>query len=245
MLEEKLDPGLTFSKVRAVVNGTIRCPTQARVYCSILHWDISIGNVMVDTSSMVRVIDWGYGKLLPDAGLTHEAAAHRRAVATKWQLEDMSILATSKAIHQSLTGTSLYMSIPVLCGAGVRGLLDDFESLFYVILHALSALENSKDPVICAFDFHESRNLAMVRTGCLASEACFLSFFGVTRCSDALHKLLCNLREYLFVSNGKYIAPDLVVDPCTPRGTDVQLLRGFIDEDMMSLLQDKETPLQT
>ncbi|KAJ2831403.1 hypothetical protein GGI24_001586 [Coemansia furcata] len=247
---ERFGTDSTFIKARNVVQGTIRCLTQARVFSGILHRDISTGNVMVRSDGSIKVIDWGYGKLLPVAGLVPEVIAHRKVVATKWGYKDDSILAldepasaTNIVAHNPLTGTPLYMSIPVLCGANVRGIIDDFESLFYVIMHALSALEKSSDPIVCAFDFRESRTLAMVRTGCLADPSVFLQFFGVTKLSDQLRQLLHKLREYLFVDNGKYIAPSLVVNAYTPRGTNLELLRGYIDEDTMSLLQEKDSPL--
>ncbi|KAJ2089306.1 hypothetical protein GGI09_006288, partial [Coemansia sp. S100] len=223
----------TFDKVRVVVSGTLRCLAQAYVLCAILHRDISMGNVRVNRRGQVKVIDWGYGKLLPVDGLSDEAIRHRGAVLMKWEFVGDAASTTNKP----LTGTPYYMSIPVLSAATARGPMDEIESTFYVVLHALSTLESSKDPIVCAFDYHENRNLAMVRVGCLARESRFLEFFGVKNVSCELRQLLYKYRKYLFVDNGEYIAPDLVIDPYTPRGNNPELLSGYIDEETMDLLK--------
>ncbi|KAJ2037500.1 hypothetical protein IW146_000555 [Coemansia sp. RSA 922] len=223
----------TLDKVRVVINGTLRCLAQAYALSAILHRDISMGNVRVNRSGQVKVIDWGYGKLLPVDGLSDEAIRHRGAVLAKWEFEGDAASTTNKP----LTGTPYYMSIPVLSAATARGPMDEIESTFYVVLHALSTLESSKDPIVCAFDYHENRNLAMVRVGCLARESRFLEFFGVKNVSCELRQLLYKYRKYLFVDNGEYIAPDLVIDPYTPRGNNPELLSGYIDEETMDLLK--------
>ncbi|KAJ2109511.1 hypothetical protein GGI16_000702 [Coemansia sp. S142-1] len=223
----------TLDKVRVVISGTLRCLAQAYALSAILHRDISMGNLRVNRSGQVKVIDWGYGKLLPVDGLSDEAIRHRGAVLTKWEFVGDAASTTNKP----LTGTPYYMSIPVLSAATARGPMDEIESTFYVVLHALSTLESSRDPIVCAFDYHENRNLAMVRVGCLARESRFLEFFGVKNVSCELRQLLYKYREYLFVDNGEYIAPLLVLDPYTPRGNNPELLSGYIDEETMDLLE--------
>ncbi|KAJ2742219.1 hypothetical protein GGI20_004642 [Coemansia sp. BCRC 34301] len=228
-------------KVANVVKSVIRCLTQARVRAGILHRDISLGNVMVAMDGTVKVIDWGYGKVLHDSELSSETVELRKTVAAKWGYQDDLAPTHSRDMHNPLTGTPLYMSIPVLTGANIRGIVDDIESLFYVVLHAISIRESNSSYVARGFGYHDNDTLALVRTGCLAREARSLQLFGITRVSGELRDLLCKLREYLFVANGEYIAPDLLIDPETLRGTNLELLRSYIDECTFKLLQGNES----
>ncbi|KAJ2744508.1 hypothetical protein GGI20_002909 [Coemansia sp. BCRC 34301] len=228
-------------KVANVVKSVIRCLTQARVRAGILHRDISLGNVMVAMDGTVKVIDWGYGKVLHDSELSSETVELRKTVAAKWGYQDDSAPTHSRDMHNPLTGTPLYMSIPVLTGANIRGIVDDIEGLFYVVLHAISIRESSSSYVARGFGYHDNDTLALVRTGCLARETRFLQLFGITQVSGELRNLLCKLREYLFVANGEYIAPDLLVDPETLRGTNLELLRSYVDECTFKLLQGNES----
>ncbi|KAJ2877889.1 hypothetical protein H4R27_006034, partial [Coemansia aciculifera] len=245
MVGEARSADVTYVKVRSIVSSTLRCLALAFVLCGILDRDISMGNVLTGLDGSVKVINWGYGKLLPAAGLSREAIALRKLVAAKWGFQDDSISlsnqpasAIDRVVHNPLTETPLYMSVPVLCGATARGPIDEIESLFYVTLHALSALENSSGSVIRGFTYHDNNTLAMVRISCLAHTSAFLQFFGVMKGSRELHQLLYKLREYLFVDNGVYIAPLLVFDPYTPRGNNPELLSAYIDTETMDVLQD-------
>ncbi|KAJ2873542.1 hypothetical protein H4R27_006576, partial [Coemansia aciculifera] len=176
-----------------------------------------------------------------------EATRDRKAVlattAKRWGYNGAKVLG-NEAAHDPLTGTPLYMSIPVLAGAKVRGLADDIESLFYVVLDVLARLQTKKDDAACGFDAHGNKTLAMVRAGCLSSRANFLLFFGISACSDQLRKLLCDLREFLFVNSDGFIASDLIIKPETPRGA-VKLLEPYADVETMELLSDKGKDMLT
>ncbi|KAJ1672225.1 hypothetical protein GGF38_000188 [Coemansia sp. RSA 25] len=238
-------PDPTLNKVKNIVRSVVHCLVQARVKGGILHRDISLGNVMVGANDTVKIIDWGYGKVLNVAGLSSDILDHRKAVSDKWGYEDCSALTTGIEVHNPLTGTPLYMSISILSGANVRGIVDDIESLFYVVLHALSLLDTKKGTVVHGFVYHDNANLAMVRTGCLACESRFLQFFGVGEASTDLQELLYALRNFLFVKDGEYIAPHLVIDAETQRGIDFELLRDYIDKNTLELLQDSGSPVHS
>lgn len=241
----KLDSVELYDNVKSIIQQALSCLVQARVKANILQRDVSVGNIMVARDGTIKIIDWGYAKVLDDKSLdsddddTIASRRKRRTDATlKWSCDD-AVVTQNGIAHRPLTGTPLYMSIPVLAGATVRGLPDDIESLFYVILDVLARLQTTLDDAACGFDAHGNKTLAMVRAGCLSSKLKFLQFFGISACSDQLRKLLCDLREFLFVNSDEFIASDLILDPDTKRGTRVDLLEPYIDKETMELLSDK------
>ncbi|KAJ2546286.1 hypothetical protein GGH95_006886, partial [Coemansia sp. RSA 1836] len=234
------------SQVMNIVRATLRCLVQARVKGNVLHRDVSMGNVMVGSGGAVKVIDWGYAKVIDDdsldSGDTSTTGNWEIILAeteSRWRYASKVVLRNEKA-HDPLTGTPLYMSIPVLAGAKVRGLADDIESLFYVVMDAISELQPKKDDVACGFEARDHRTQAMVRAGCLADKEIFPRFFGVSSRSGELQKLLRDLRKFLFVNSSGYIGSRLVVDPSTERGTEVELLKDYVDQNTMTLLGHKE-----
>ncbi|KAJ2862058.1 hypothetical protein GGH94_004507 [Coemansia aciculifera] len=247
----KLDSVELYDSIKCIVRHTLSCLVQARVKGNILHRDISPGNIMASSSGEVKIIDWGYAKLLEDNSLDgddDDTIASRRkrreGAALKWDYND-TVVTQNEMAHDPLTGTQLYMSIPVLAGAKVRGLPDDIESLFYVILDVLARLQTKMDKAACGLEANDNKSLAMVRAGCLSDEESFLCFFGISEGSAQLQKLLCNLREFLFVNSDKFIASRLIIKPETPRGTAVRLLEPYADVDTMELLSDKGKDMLT
>ncbi|KAJ2909963.1 hypothetical protein GGI21_001353 [Coemansia aciculifera] len=83
----------------------------------------------------------------------------------------------------------------------------------------------------------------MVRIDWLACESLFLQLFGISEISVELRQLLCNLRKFLLVADGEFIAPRLVLDASTPRGTDFDLLCDFVERDTLKLLKSDELPV--
>ncbi|KAJ2889789.1 hypothetical protein GGI21_006431, partial [Coemansia aciculifera] len=145
--------------VMTIVRATLRCLVEARVRGNVLHRDISVGNIMVASNNAgerkgsltVKVIDWGYAKVLDDVSMDNGDVAITTArkerlagIASRWRY-DSNVVIQNETAHDPLTGTPLYMSIPVLAGAKVRGLADDIESLFYVVMDSLARCGSKKD----------------------------------------------------------------------------------------------------
>ncbi|KAJ2785664.1 hypothetical protein GGI18_003329, partial [Coemansia linderi] len=113
----ELGSGELYNIIRDVVWQTLRCLARARVKANVLHRDISAGNIMIDSDGVVRIIDWGYAKVIDDASfdINERATRDRRALldatATRWRYDDHEVLQNEDA-HDPLTGTPLYMSIP-------------------------------------------------------------------------------------------------------------------------------------
>ncbi|KAJ2898385.1 hypothetical protein IWW38_001410, partial [Coemansia aciculifera] len=130
--------------VKRCVESVMQTLAEAR-HVSILHRDISAGNIAIK-NGRAYVIDWGYAKLLypPNERLTtvttellKEGNPGREEFIERWGLDWGEVMDTEKA-KDPFTGTSWYMSIQVLFQVRDRGIFNDIESLFYVILDALS-----------------------------------------------------------------------------------------------------------
>ncbi|KAJ2318265.1 hypothetical protein IWW52_002661, partial [Coemansia sp. RSA 2704] len=160
----------------------VRCLAQAWA-AGILHRDVSSGNVMVK-DGRATLIDWGYAKLVDDG------PANTDALAAKWGYAKHVVNAAEEA-HDPVTGTVLFMSIPVLVGSTNRSVIDDVESMLYVVLDAVSSTFNrANDVVPVALDFKDSRSLAYVRGCCFTEKQLFKQQFGVDRCNEQLERAL-------------------------------------------------------
>ncbi|KAJ2779876.1 hypothetical protein H4R18_003769 [Coemansia javaensis] len=196
--------------IASVGRQVVECLARARG-AGVLHRDVSAGNIAV-RDGQATLIDWGYAKL---AGEVDGADA----LASRWGFDRAEVMANEEA-HDPITGTPLFMSIPILAGAKERGLADDVESALYVLLDALYSIQphatsTSKTPP--GLDFGSNRAFSHVRASCLAEPDHYLGTFGIRECSPDLRALLDGLRSYLFVSDGRYTGCALAADPKTPR----------------------------
>ncbi|KAJ1936403.1 hypothetical protein GGF37_005624, partial [Kickxella alabastrina] len=143
----------------------------------LLHRDISAGNVCVKKNGRVYVIDWGCAKVI-DWGcakaigwgtaedISRDAAddpdttqLKHIEVAEQWGFKATTVGQVEVA-KDPFTGTSLFMGIPILSRNPIRGILDDLESLFYVIMDAVRPAYTERDDVQ-GFKFLDSPSLAI------------------------------------------------------------------------------------
>ncbi|KAJ2807670.1 Cyclin-dependent kinase-like 4 [Coemansia guatemalensis] len=200
----------------------------------ILHRDMSLGNITL-CKGQVKVIDWGYAKVLGTTDLDIDK------IAIRWHFDKEMVL-ENEAKHDPLTGTWPYMSIQVLFGSPKRDIMDDLESLFYVFLDALWRLYSSSssdytspDPRL-GFQFHDKKSLAATRAGILGSKAKYPQFFGFNSCCRNIPDILDALYECLFYSDDRYIGPILVHDPHYKRAIDNRLASKFLNAAAIATL---------
>ncbi|KAJ2059811.1 hypothetical protein GGI17_004149 [Coemansia sp. S146] len=197
--------GLPVSRVDMLVKDSVcnvvKTLTEA-LAANVLHRDISPGNIAIKNRT-AYVIDWGCAKLLcPPADLTL-----RTEIAKHWSFDWDEVLETEQE-KDSSTGTSLYMSTRLLLKTDTRGVYDDLESLFYVILDTLSDRPRTGKTGVQppGFRFYDSSNMAMTRLFCTQSGALFLEHFGVIlRRGSTLEYLLDAMRRFLFFDNGVHL----------------------------------------
>ncbi|KAJ2763342.1 hypothetical protein H4S06_000148 [Coemansia sp. BCRC 34490] len=207
------------------------CLVQARIH-GVIHRDISDGNIAVN-NEQARIIDWGYAKII-EAGSADNLGADLSIVsevAKQWGFEKDTVLKYEDA-SDHMTGTVLFMSIPVLFGARKRSLADDIESLFYVIIRAFSTSDNC-----CGFRYYDYKNLALTRVGILGCTDNYLKHFSAGSNVGGLRKTLDAMHRYLFYSGDRYIGHDLVNNENYERLPDLAMAAKFMDKKSVSALQ--------
>ncbi|KAJ2733470.1 hypothetical protein IW152_003021, partial [Coemansia sp. BCRC 34962] len=196
---------------------------------NVLHRDISAGNITVK-GGRVYVIDWGCAKLTEKP--SDEQAAD---MLSRWGFDSSNVV-QKESEKDSFTGTPLYMSIQMLFSVRRRGIVNDIESLFYVIMDSLSERARGKDSEgALGFVFHSERNLAMVRIGILGDDQRYLENFGVKSIgSAALRDIVDSMRKFLFFEGESYIGGRL--QGIYDRKMDVGVAKRFMNLETLSLL---------
>ncbi|KAJ2220996.1 hypothetical protein EV180_004811, partial [Coemansia sp. RSA 518] len=204
------------------ITKTTECLVEA-ASAGVLHRDISAGNITI-CKGQIRVIDWGYAKLL------HTNTPEIQNIANEWGF-DLGDVTKNENIHDGMTGTPLFMGIRVLFGHPTRSLLDDIESLFYVAMYALShlLLGPSASP---AFNVHENKTSAYVKLGSVTSRVSYLECFGVKVCSDDVKAQLDLLYQLLFCRDSQFIGGKLTEGKAEARVVDTTIMRKIIGSDL-------------
>ncbi|KAJ1935172.1 hypothetical protein GGF37_006095, partial [Kickxella alabastrina] len=117
----------------------------------VLHRDISAGNVCIKNDK-VYVIDWGCAKVI-GWGTAEDAARDTDPtqlkhieVAEQWGFNATTVGQVEVA-KDPFTGTPLFMGIPMLSSSPIRGILDDLESVLYVVIDAVRPAGTKRDDV--------------------------------------------------------------------------------------------------
>ncbi|KAJ2497697.1 hypothetical protein GGH96_004880 [Coemansia sp. RSA 1972] len=211
-----------YADITNVIYQTVSCLAEAAKF-DVFHRDISAGNITIH-KGQVRVIDWGYAKLL------NTNTPEIKDIANEWGF-NLGDVTKNEAIHDGMTGTPLFMSIRVLLGRSRRGMLDDIESLFYVAMYALSHL--SEGPRASpAFKVQDNDTAAYVKLGLVTARKSYLEIFGVKVCSDDVRAQLDLLYRLLFCRNNQFIGGELVDNKLDLRDVDQTIMREIIGDDL-------------
>ncbi|KAJ2655137.1 hypothetical protein GGH99_007225, partial [Coemansia sp. RSA 1285] len=147
-----------------------------------------------------------------------------------------AVVFEEEAKYDPITGTPLFMSIQVLLGTSLRGIMHDMESAFYTALYALATFNGTMDDAENfphGFDFVKPRTTAAARSGCLTHEDSYLRHFGIPSCLGATSAVLNAMYRFLFYENGKYIAARFLDDINRQRHADINFARGFMDASLL------------
>ncbi|KAJ1891865.1 hypothetical protein LPJ66_006679 [Kickxella alabastrina] len=172
----------------------------------VLHRDISAGNVCVKYDN-VYVIDWGCAKVI-GWGTTKDAARDTDStqpkhidVAKQWGF-NVTTVGQVEVAKDQFSGTPLFMGIPMLSSSPIRGILDDLESILYVVMDAVHPAGTKRDDVQ-GFKFLDSPSLAITRWGLIQEDVVLLKGFGVKNINPRLKGLICAMHQFLFEPENK------------------------------------------
>ncbi|KAJ2897201.1 hypothetical protein IWW38_001795 [Coemansia aciculifera] len=173
-----------------------------------LHRDISASNLAI-SGAQVRVIDWGCAKVLNKPS----DAALADGIASRWGVNWVTAVKTGEE-SDAFTGTPLYMSVQMLLRVRSRSIYNDIESLFYVVLDALSdRVRNDESKSVPGFRYCGRVKTALLRLGCLCSFDHALCRFGVQQASLCVPDGLLNaMHAFLFFEKGAFIGHKLQYD---------------------------------
>ncbi|KAJ2057859.1 hypothetical protein GGI17_005397 [Coemansia sp. S146] len=186
-------------KVKACTQSVMQTLVAA-LCANVLHRDVSPGNVTIK-GSRVYVIDWGCAKLTVLLSIGQAAD-----MTSRWGFDSSGVVG-KESEKDPFTGTPLYMSIPTLFKISQRGVFNDIESLFYVVLDSLSDwIRDRRSEGALGFAFYNESNLAMVRIGILGDAQRYLDDFGVKLIGPSVLKdTLDAMRKFLFFEGDCYI----------------------------------------
>ncbi|KAJ1862411.1 hypothetical protein LPJ73_000759 [Coemansia sp. RSA 2703] len=193
----------------------------------ILHRDISPGNIAV-CNGVAKVIDWGYA-LIFDL-----ESSESKEIANRWNFDPFVVIKED----DPFVGTDLYMSINLLSRSKKRGLLDDIESLFYVMLDAYSTRRTSSDKQIpYCFQFYNPKNFAASRAAILSLDT-WLSDFGVETNSSDLRRLFDKMHTFLFKQGNNFIGLRLMRNDGFERAIDIKVAKEFMNKKTRKILRN-------
>ncbi|KAJ1675947.1 hypothetical protein EV182_000274 [Spiromyces aspiralis] len=171
-VKKRRDPKL-LKRVATVVTQCLVAASEADVH----HRDISIGNICVDEDGTVRVIDWGCARVEPET-----LQAYRKKLMVDFpgdpsllSLPDADEVAGEEKKHDPFTGTPHFLSVRVLLRYTLRSVVDDIESLLYVLVYFV------------AKDTETFRNAPLCRKG-LTEEELALKKASAFTCLNHFHK---------------------------------------------------------
>ncbi|KAJ1944142.1 hypothetical protein GGF37_002332 [Kickxella alabastrina] len=213
----------------------------------VLHRDISAGNVCVKNDK-VYVIDWGCAKVI-GWGTAEDAARDTDPtqlkhidVAEQWGFNATTVGQVEVA-KDPFTGTPLFMGIPMLSSSPIRGILDDLESVFYVVMDSVRSAGTKRDDVQ-GFKFLDSPPLAITRWGLIQEDAVLLEEFGVKNINPRLKELICAMRRFLFEPENKVMNHHLWWDEKFVRRANWDAAPEFMYPKAIKLLKEDNGQLK-
>ncbi|KAJ1888741.1 hypothetical protein LPJ66_008411, partial [Kickxella alabastrina] len=213
----------------------------------VLHRDISAGNVCVKNDK-VYVIDWGCAKVIgwgtaeDTAKNTGPTQPNHIDVAEQWGFNATTVGQVEVA-KDPFTGTPLFMGIPMLSSSPIRGILDDMESVFYVVMDAVRPADTKRDDVQ-GFKFLDSQSLALSRYSIMMVEEKYLELFGIGNPGKIFRDLFHSMRRFLFEPGNQYISHQLWWDSAFKRQANWDAAPRFMHPEAIELLGEDNGQLK-
>ncbi|KAJ1946200.1 hypothetical protein GGF37_001302 [Kickxella alabastrina] len=194
----------------------------------LLHRDISARNVCIKNDKVLLAGD--------AARDTDPTQLKHIEIAEQWEFNATTVGRVEVA-KDPFIGTLLFMGIAILSRNPIQGILDDLESIFYVIMDAVRPAYTERDDVQ-GFKFLDSSSLAIIRWGLIQEDAVLLEEFGVKNISPRLIKLIRVMRQFLFESENKIMTHQLWSSNKFVRWANWDAAPEFMHPKAIELLKD-------
>ncbi|KAJ1922658.1 hypothetical protein GGI09_001073 [Coemansia sp. S100] len=190
----------------------------------VVHCDISAEHIAV-RSGHAFIFDWTRAQL----ATAEVPALLAKGLREKYSLSASDLQPLRWPRDDPVVQTAIYASIRSLWHDGTSSLVDGFESIFYVILHALYHSNHTPVGTPSAFKVLDQSTMAVVKTGCLADPELYLNYFGIADIGDELKAFLDKVRRFLFSADGIFVGGKLV-DSGFERSERPELAKIFLFE---------------
>ncbi|KAJ2724999.1 hypothetical protein GGI07_001568 [Coemansia sp. Benny D115] len=224
--------------VHRVIQKVTTCLVQARK-AGVLHRDISAGNIMI-TESSVSVIDWGYGRALDSV-----QPWVKEKINKKWGI-DIAKMTSIEKKNDGVMGTPCFMGVRILMKQATRSLLDDIESLFYIVMELISSIRYKPRNASVAPGFMVPRSnlAAALKVGFLSDDENFPEHFGISKCTPDEYRCLEAFRHLLFFVDGQFIGGKLLTSTEQIRTVDYKgVIQALLDPEHSQQCLDYLYPL--
>ncbi|KAJ2872402.1 hypothetical protein GGH93_004049 [Coemansia aciculifera] len=190
----------------------------------VIHCDVSTEHIAVRDGN-VFIFDWTCAQLT-----TSEVPARMANVLKlKCGLNAYDLQPLRWPKDDPVVQTAIYASIRSLWHDCADGLVDGFESLFYVILHALFHSNLTLVGTPSAFKVLDQATMTLIKTGCVVDPDMYPSYFGIADIGDGLKAFLDKVRRFLFCADGIFVGGKLV-DSGFERSVRSELAKAFLFE---------------
>ncbi|KAJ2102822.1 hypothetical protein GGI09_001010 [Coemansia sp. S100] len=171
----------------------------------IIHCDVSAEHIAV-RHGHAFIFDWTRAQM----ATAKVPALLAKGLREKYSLSASDLQPLRWPRDDPVVQTAIYASIRSLWHDGSKSLVDRFESLFYVILHALYHSNRSPVGTPSAFEDLSVSAMALVKTGCVADPDLYLNYFGIADIGKELRTFLDKVRRFLFCPDGIFVGGKLV-----------------------------------
>ncbi|KAJ1680205.1 hypothetical protein EV182_000476 [Spiromyces aspiralis] len=202
-VDTRRDPKL-LERIAMVVTRCLWDASQAGVH----HRDISIGNICVDEDGIVHVIDWGCARVEPET-----LQDYRDELAEKFPGNpSLSSLPAAKKVaneekkHDPFTGTPYFLGIRVLLQHTLRSVVDDIESLLYVLIYfVVKDMETFENAPVWEKGL-PAKQQALLKASAFIDIDDFYTWMGLNDLEEPCLKLLQEFVRHLFIDKNKGIS---------------------------------------
>ncbi|KAJ1678218.1 hypothetical protein EV182_004532 [Spiromyces aspiralis] len=241
VIDDRVDARRNPKLLRQVSTAVTRCLWDAS-QAGIHHRDISIGNICVDEDGTVYVIDWGCARVEPKTLQDYRdyLMGEFPGNPSLASLPAAKKVAGEEKKHDPFTGTPYFLSIRVLLRREYRSVVDDIESLLYVLIYFVAKDRDAfKNAPLCRKGLTEEEQ-ALKKAAAFMNIGKFHTWTGLDDLEKSCLRFLRKLARRLFIHKvkGTSIMNQLLNDAKTDPRVSYDLAHWLIDSPKKATSSD-------